>query len=203
MTGAQRLSDRALGTLGRWLAVRRVRAQLRRVDVCGRDCWLGRDVELISPECLELGDGVAIGHRSRIQAVTVFHEATFRPRIVIGSGTSLENDCHVSAVASVAIGRDVLIASGVFISDHLHDHRDVTRPVRQQPLRVGAIEIGDGAHIGEHAAIFGSVVIGRNSVVGANAVVTGNVEPFTVVAGIPARPISRYDEASGSWRRAD
>jgi acetyltransferase-like isoleucine patch superfamily enzyme len=203
MTSARQFSDRAFGTLGRWLSAYQAQAQLRRVDVCGRGCRLGRDVELISPECLELGDGVAIGHRSRIQAVTIYHRATFRPRIVIGTGTTLENDCHVSAVASVAIGRDVLIASGVFISDHLHDHRDVTRPVREQPLRVGAVEIGDGSHIGEHAAIFGSVVIGRNSVVGANAVVTGNVEPFTVVVGVPARPISRYDERSGGWRRVD
>lgn len=135
--------------------------------------------------------------------MTVYEGVLFHPRIALGSGTTLENDCHVTAVSSVVVGLNVLIASGVFISDHLHDHRDVSRSVRDQPLRVGGIEIGDDCHLGEHAAIVGSIVIGKHAVVGANAVVTADVPSFTVVAGVPARPISRYDHQRERWVRVE
>jgi acetyltransferase-like isoleucine patch superfamily enzyme len=39
------------------------------------------------------------------------------------------------------------------------------------------------------------VSIGERSVVGANSVVTKDVEPFTIVAGSPARVIRRIDYA--------
>jgi len=43
------------------------------------------------------------------------------------------------------------------------------------------------------------VSMGEGSVAGANAVVTTDVAPFTMVAGVPARPIRRYDMSSRKW----
>ena len=66
------------------------------------------------------------------------------------------------------------------------------------------ITIGEDTWIGAHAVILPGVSIGRGAVVGAGAVVRSNVSPWTVVAGVPAKPIreitpcgQRADNASG------
>ena len=41
--------------------------------------------------------------------------------------------------------------------------------------------------------------LGEGSVAGANAVVTADVPPFTLVAGVPARAIRRYDPDLKLW----
>lgn len=50
---------------------------------------------------------------------------------------------------------------------------------------------GDNVVIGAGAKIIGKVNVGSNSVIGANAVVTKDVEPNTIVAGVPAKIIRR------------
>lgn len=53
------------------------------------------------------------------------------------------------------------------------------------------IVIGNDVWIGGRAVILRGVTIGDGAVVGAGAVVTRDVEPYTVVAGVPARPIKK------------
>lgn len=55
--------------------------------------------------------------------------------------------------------------------------------------RGGDVIIGDRVWIGYRAIILPGVTIGEGAVVGAGAVVTKNVEPFSIVAGNPARRI--------------
>lgn len=54
----------------------------------------------------------------------------------------------------------------------------------------GDIEIEDDVWIGMDALILGGVKIGKGAVVAARSVVTTDVEPYTLVAGIPAKKIS-------------
>lgn len=59
----------------------------------------------------------------------------------------------------------------------------------------GDIVIGSDVWIGYEAVILSGVTIGDGAVVGARAVVTKDVPPYTVVGGVPARPIKkRFDE---------
>lgn len=59
----------------------------------------------------------------------------------------------------------------------------------------GFCKIGNDVWIGANAIICRNVVIGDGAVIGAGAVVTHNVEPYTIVAGVPARPIKkRFDD---------
>ena len=53
------------------------------------------------------------------------------------------------------------------------------------------IVIGNDVWIGGRATILRGVTIGDGAVVGAGAVVTRDVEPYTVVGGVPARPIKK------------
>lgn len=61
----------------------------------------------------------------------------------------------------------------------------------------GDIVLGNDVWIGYEAVILSGVTIGDGAIVGARAVVTKDVEPYTIVGGVPARPIrQRFDEAT-------
>jgi len=63
------------------------------------------------------------------------------------------------------------------------------------PLVVGPIEVGADAFVCARAFVLPGVVIGEGAIVGACAVVTKDVDPWTVVAGNPARPVGRREWA--------
>ena len=61
----------------------------------------------------------------------------------------------------------------------------------------GDIIIGNDVWIGYEAVILAGVSIGDGAIVGARAVVTKDVPPYTIVGGVPAKPIRRrFDEAT-------
>lgn len=53
------------------------------------------------------------------------------------------------------------------------------------------VVLGHDVWIGHGAVLLPGVTVGTGAAVGAGAVVSGDVEPFTVVAGVPARPLRR------------
>ena len=59
----------------------------------------------------------------------------------------------------------------------------------------GDIIVGNDVWIGYEAVIFAGVTIGDGAVIGTRAVVTKDVPPYTIVGGIPAKPIRRRFDA--------
>ncbi|MBE5805957.1 MAG: acetyltransferase [Clostridiales bacterium] len=57
--------------------------------------------------------------------------------------------------------------------------------------RKDKVVIGNDVWIGHNAIIMPGVKIGNGAVVGSGAVVTHDVEPYTVVVGVPAKPIKK------------
>ena len=59
----------------------------------------------------------------------------------------------------------------------------------------GDIMIGNDVWIGYEAVILSGVTIGDGAVIGCRAVVTKDIPPYTIVGGVPAKPIrKRFDE---------
>ena len=59
----------------------------------------------------------------------------------------------------------------------------------------GDIVIGNDVWIGYEAVILSGVTIGDGAIIGARAVVTKDVPPYTIVGGVPAKPIrKRFDD---------
>lgn len=58
-------------------------------------------------------------------------------------------------------------------------------------MKTGMVDIGDNVFLGFNVVIAEPVKIGDGSVVGANSVVTKNVEPNTIVGGVPASFIKK------------
>jgi acetyltransferase-like isoleucine patch superfamily enzyme len=115
---------------------------------------------------------------------------TSEPTLLIGEDCYIGRFVQINAWRCVNIGRQVLIADRVFISDADHRYLDAAVPIKQQgDAYMGAVILEDGCWIGIGAVILPGVTIGRNAVVGANAVVTHDVPARTVAAGVPARII--------------
>ena len=133
---------------------------------------------------VSVGDGVIIG---------------FGDNIHIGNNVSVNYRCMLIDCNSIVIGSDVLIAPGVQMNTASHPTRLGERLTADWDPASGEyrwrtfarpIVIGDGCWIGANATILGGVTIGDGAVVAAGAVVTKDVAPYTVVGGVPARPLS-------------
>jgi acetyltransferase-like isoleucine patch superfamily enzyme len=144
------------------------------------------------PGRIRIGTGVTIWKGSRIEVVG--EQEGNHPKIEIGDNTSIQMYFHCGAAKSVKIGRDVLIAGRVYISDHDHVYDDPDTPARwNQRLVSEPVVIEDGVWLGEGCVILKGVTVGTRAVVGANAVVTKDVPAGAVVGGIPARLIKMID----------
>lgn len=130
-----------------------------------------------------------------------------------GKGSAVQMDCSFLNGRKVHVGRNSVINFGslldgrrfaIRIGDNVsigpeaailtlgHDPRS-----SQFSDKGGEVVIGDRAWIGYRAVLLPGVSVGEGAVVGAGAVVAKDVEPYTIVAGNPARVIgSRPKELS-------
>jgi putative colanic acid biosynthesis acetyltransferase WcaF len=103
-------------------------------------------------------------------------------RIVVGEHTVIGYSVFLDGRSGLTIGSNVNLSSHVSVYTRQHD---IDSPDFAEIG--GPVEIGDYAYIGSHAIVLPGVTIGRGGVVGAGSVVTKDVEPYTLVAGVPAR----------------
>lgn len=69
------------------------------------------------------------------------------------------------------------------------------KDIRQAWENKGDIVIGNDVWIGYQAVILAGVTVGDGAITGSRAVVTRDVPPYTIVGGVPAKPIrKRFDE---------
>ena len=106
----------------------------------------------------------------------------------IGEGSIIGDKSILDARrGGIFIGKNVNFGSGVHLWTGQHDYKDPY--FRSMPGRRGPIRIGDRAWLGANVTVLHSVTIGEGAVVATGAVVTKDVEPYTLVGGIPAKKI--------------
>lgn len=89
----------------------------------------------------------------------------------------------------VEIGDNFTSGPGSIILAH-----DASLYFHNGTYRVEKTTIGDNVFLGANATVLPGVKIGDGAIIGAGSVVAKDVEPFSVVAGIPAKFISTVDE---------
>jgi acetyltransferase-like isoleucine patch superfamily enzyme len=120
-------------------------------------------------------------------------------RVRIGAGTFLNMGVMVAAERLVEIGDHCMLANGCFVSDSSHRYDDPSKPITWQGFQSkGPTRIGDNCWLGANVVVTSGVTIGERCVVGANSVVTKDLEPYSIVAGAPAKVLRKveYEPAS-------
>ncbi|MGA9875570.1 MAG: acyltransferase [Solirubrobacteraceae bacterium] len=115
-------------------------------------------------------------------------------RVRIGAGTFLNMGVMVAAERLVEIGDHCMLANGCFVTDSSHRYDDPHKPITWQGFESkGPTRIGDNCWLGANVVVTSGVSIGERCVVGANSVVTKDVEPFSIVAGAPAKVLRKIE----------
>ncbi|MBN1964171.1 MAG: acyltransferase, partial [Anaerolineae bacterium] len=139
--------------------------------------------------------GAQIGPEVDLRAPLILHNPQNRLReLAIGARTHIGKGTILDLNAPITIGATATLAMGVTVATHLDTYYSPLR-LGPYPSERAPVVIEDGAYIGAGAIILHGVHIGRCAVVAAGAVVREDVPDYTVVAGVPARPVKHLDPA--------
>lgn len=169
---------------------------------------------LLHAELMTIGDDVKLGPNSELKCNTRYPggwmrhpqgehvSQTFTPVLTIGNRVTATASLQIIAFESVVIEDDVMFAANVFVADGTHASETAEIPYKYQGVgTTGPVKIGRGAWIGQNAVISPGVTIGELAIVGANSVVTRDVPARTVVGGVPAQVLKRWNSERGAWER--
>lgn len=104
--------------------------------------------------------------------------------LVTGHNVIVNARCRLDTRGGITLGHNVSVSQEVVILTADHDMNSPSFAYRTKP-----VVIQDYAWIGTRASILPGVTIGKGAVVAAGAVVAKDVAPYTVVGGVPAKPI--------------
>ncbi len=144
---------------------------------------VSRGVMFRHPETFTIGSGVFIGEQAILQG-------RFDGRCEIGDHTWIGPQAYFDA-RDLVIGEYVGWGPGAKVLGSSHTAHPLDVPIITTDLEIKPVVIEAGADIGMNAVILPGVRVGEGAIVGAGAVVTHDVEPQTIVAGVPARVIRR------------
>jgi acetyltransferase-like isoleucine patch superfamily enzyme len=151
-----------------------------------------------------LPGGISIGDETFLMHHTMLHVFNFRnlPRagITIGRNCFIGEYNVMRGQGGIRIGNDVYTGPMVQIVAVNHVYADPDRPIREQGVTAQGIVIEDDVWIGAGATVVDGVTIGRGSVIGAGAVVTGDIPPYSIAVGTPAKPIKDRRQLTNNHR---
>lgn len=166
---------------------RRLAYLRRHLKACGEGLDVGNRVRFEGLQNIELGRRALVGDDCKIMADGQ------GARVRIGDLLACNMNVFICAAAheTIEIGNDVLIGPNVVIRSGNHSFDTFDLPMQQQESRHGTIRIGNDVWLGANVVVAADVTIGDHAVVGAGAVVVKDVEPCTIVGGVPAKMIGR------------
>jgi serine O-acetyltransferase len=123
---------------------------------------------------------LALHLQSRISEIFAID---IHPAARLGSGLMLDHGTGIVIGETAVVGDDVSMLHDVTLGGNGRERGD------RHP------KIGRGVLIGVGAKILGNIVVGEGAKVGAGSIVLQDVEPYTTVVGVPARPIGARHSA--------
>jgi lipopolysaccharide O-acetyltransferase len=154
----------------------------------GRNSVVHRPMWVFGGHKIQIGANVLILHQTWLSAET---PAWGRPgpALQIGDRVGIRPYCSLSAAESVVIGDDVIIGAYSSVIDSDHTFADGRPNVMHNRLATAPIRIGRGTWIAERVAVLRGSDIGECCIIGANSVVRGEIPPYSIAVGAPARVV--------------
>ncbi|MFA6814032.1 MAG: acyltransferase [Patescibacteria group bacterium] len=143
--------------------------------------------------------GMTIGPKSTIHMMArIYHPSgiSIGQGSLIGERVTLDGRRQLpNSRGGLSIGNHVDIASEVMIWTSKHDVKSSEMKTVEE-----RVVIGDYVFIGPRAIIMPGVIIGEGAVIAAGAIVTKDVEPYQIVAGLPAKVIDQRPKTASNYR---
>lgn len=167
----------------------RVRLRNRHHLQVGASVSLGDYVEInaLSRDGIRLGDGCTIDKYAVIRGSGGPRRLGVGVRLGERVAIGLSNVIHGGG--GITIGSNCLLGPGVQIYSEHHVMSDRDVPIIEQSEFEAPVQIGDDVAIGSGSIILGPVTIGEGAIIASGSIVTSDVDPFTIVAGSPAKKI--------------
>lgn len=166
----------------------------------GKKSKIVKPMRVLGKKYIYVGNNVHILNGARIEAVSKWHGKLLQPKLQIGEGTSMEQNCHIISADKLSIGRNCVFSADVYVADCSHQYVPGENALDTE-LEIKPTEIGDGVFVGIGAKILPGVHLGDGCVIGANAVVTHDIPPYCVAAGVPAKMIKKYNFEKKQWEK--
>ena len=142
-------------------------------------------VTILGFENIELGKNITFMKNSYIYA----HDNGI---LKIGNNFTMNSNSQLGAsFGKIIIGNNCAIAPNCVLRASNYNFDDVNIPFLQQGHKYGEIIIEDDVWLSSNCVITANTKIGKSSIIGASSVVTKDVEPFSVVGGVPAKLIRK------------
>lgn len=129
------------------------------------------------------GDGVIFHHN------VLFSDGS---NISLGDGVLVNRYAMLDDRGSIDVGDYTMLSAGITIETHTHPFTNFERPIAYAGRGVAPVKIGANSVMGYNAIIMAGTTLGYRTIVGANSVVTKDVPDYTVVGGVPAKPIKQF-----------
>jgi len=174
----------------------------------GRGAQWGRNITLRCPSHMRIGAGTMVDDEVLLDArgagaggfnigadVLIARQCLVQSKtdagfIEVGDRCSIGGQSTLSSTGGIRLGRDVLIAGQCYLGGgRYHTERSGQTMMARGLYTRGPVEIGDDVWLGAGVRVLDGVRVGDGAVVGAGAVVIRAVEPYQIVAGVPAAPI--------------
>ncbi len=135
---------------------------------------------------MELGDNVKIGAYSILAGAPI---SNLGEGISIGANSAVDAYAYVGTSGFISIGENVIMGQHVGFHPENHDFDRTDVPIRSQGTTRKGITIEDDVWVGSNVIFLDGSHVGRGSVIGAGSVVRGNIPPYSIAVGVPARVI--------------
>lgn len=163
-------------------------------------------IDIRNKKNIDFGEFLTTGVGCRIECFPL--ERTESKILKFGKNVQINDYVHISAVSSVEIGNNVLMASKIYISDCCHgsylgdiNDSNPNIPPNHRSLSAKPVIIEDDVWLGEFVSVLPGVTIGKGTIVGANSVVSKSLPSYVIAVGTPAKPIKFFDFEKQRWRR--
>ena len=172
----------------------------------GENVFIDKNVEIINPQWVSLGDNVKIHQGVTLIAkgeggITIGNNSRLKERVLLDTENpktgyiNIANDVYVGTGTTffghegLEIGEFTLIAQNVTCTPYSHIFENPDLFIYQQGGHSKKVTIGSDVYIGMGVNIMYSGDIGKGSVVGAGSVVVKPIPPYSVAVGNPAKVI--------------
>lgn len=188
-------------------------------NIIGKNCNISKEV-IINGK-IKIKDNVIIGKNVILNNNVRIGSNTYLENIEVGENSFIESGVKITGNGNgkIRLGKESYIginnvldfSDNIIIGDYVHiagpstclwTHTSAPMCIKSIPLDnenkiirpIAPIIIENNVYIGPNCTIYPGVTIGHHSIIAPNSAVTRNVEPYTMVGGVPAKFIKNLND---------